>query len=490
MNDSSFQYQNLLVQTVLMTLLTQLISKMEAIDLKQMVNHFRQFSFYSIFIRCHELALKGERVRSVCNWSGEANFTPTYSNTFAALWQYLMDKKSVEHNIFEVTELNVSTSHKINMEYKPMYYVSQSTTFLIDETLQIYGSVSIKNEKNETKSGTSSETQYYTIRVYSYVSTIDVIKDFLSDLTQRYLKTLCYKRENKQFIYSIKQISYEESYLRECWLENEFETTRSFDNLFFDGKEELLAKVDFFLNNKDWYYQKGLPYTLGLGLSGDPGTGKTSIIKALAKYTNRHIVNLSMKLFKTRKDLYKFYFENTYNRDNVDGSIGFDKKVVVIEDIDCLGDIVLQRNKSQMNQNIGEVPTINKVSSLENGEINKDNAVIKSVLKNEDPITLDDILNLWDGIFENTGRILVITSNHYEKLDKAITRPGRIDIRLDMKKLSAKSVCKIYNHLYDRTIHKQWKNKIPDYVHTAANIMNIFLNFQNDHISFLKHICM
>ena len=80
MNDSSFQYQNLLVQTVLMTLLTQLISKMEAIDLKQMVNHFRQFSFYSIFIRCNELALKGERVRSVCNWSGEANFTPTYSN--------------------------------------------------------------------------------------------------------------------------------------------------------------------------------------------------------------------------------------------------------------------------------------------------------------------------------------------------------------------------------------------------------------------------
>ena len=50
-----------------------------------------------------------------------------------------MDKKSVEHNIFEVTELNVSTSHKINMEYKPMYYVSQSTTFLIDETLHIYG---------------------------------------------------------------------------------------------------------------------------------------------------------------------------------------------------------------------------------------------------------------------------------------------------------------------------------------------------------------
>ena len=488
MNQDTYGYQNIMIQTILMTLLTQLITKMEAIDLKQMVNHLRQFSLYSLFIRYHEITLKGERVRSVCNWSGEASFTPSYSNTFAALWQYLMNKKSVKHNIFEVTELNNSTSHKINMEHNPMYYVSQSSTFLIDENLKLYGSVSIRNEKNETKSGSNSETQHFIIRVYSYVSTIDVIKEFLNDLTQRYLKTLCHKRENKQFIYSIKQISYEDSYLRECWLENEFETTRSFDNLFFDGKDKLLTKVDFFLNNKDWYYQKGLPYTLGLGLSGEPGTGKTSIIKALAKYTNRHIVNLSMKLFKTRNDLYKFYFESTYNRDNVDGSIGFDKKLVVIEDIDCLGDIVLQRDKNQMNQNIVKIPTINKVSSLEDGEIEKNKTAMKSVLKNEDPITLDDILNLWDGIFENTGRILIITSNHYDKLDKAITRPGRIDIRLDMKKLSAKTICMIYNHLYNRTVPKQWKNKLPDYQFTAANVMNTFLNFQNDHISFLKHM--
>jgi hypothetical protein len=35
----------------------------------------------------------------------------------------------------------------------------------------------------------------------------------------------------------------------------------------------------------------------------------------------------------------------------------------------------------------------------------------------EDPITLDDIFNLWDGIKETPGRILGISSNHYDKLD-------------------------------------------------------------------------
>ena len=134
-----------------------------------------------------------------------------------------------------------------------------------------------------------------------------------------------------------------EDYYQECWNESIFTTTRSFDNLFFDNKTRLLNQIDFFLHNKEWYYKKGIPYTLGIGLSGEPGTGKTSIIKAIAKYTDRHIVNLSMKLFKTRGQLYKFFFENTYNRKNIDDSITFDKKIIVIEDIDCLGDIVFTK---------------------------------------------------------------------------------------------------------------------------------------------------
>ena len=485
MNPDTYGYQNIIVQTILMTLLTQLISKMEAIDLKQLVNHFRQFSMYSLILRCHEVVLKGERVRSICSWSGEANFTPSYSNTFAALWQYLMQKDSIKYNIFQVTELNHSMSDKISTDLSSTYHVSQDNTFLIDNDLQIYGLVSIKSERNESKSGNSSETQYFTIRVYSYVSTIDIVKDFLHDLTQDYLKNLCYKRENKRFIYSIKQVSYEDSYLRECWLENEFETTRTFDNLFFDGKDSLLKKVDFFLNNKEWYYKKGIPYTLGLGLSGKPGTGKTSIIKALAKYTNRHVVNLSMKLFKTRKDLYKFYFENTYNRDNINGSIGFEKKIVVIEDIDCLGDVVLQRNENSVRENKLQ---LSESVTNEEGEKGIEKST-KLVLKLEDPITLDDILNLWDGIFENTGRILIITSNHYEKLDKAITRPGRIDIHLDMKNLSSETICKIYKHLYERNVPKTVQSEIRNDKFTPASIMNIFLQFQNDHRSFLRHIC-
>jgi len=55
-------------------------------------------------------------------------------------------------------------------------------------------------------------------------------------------------------------------------------------------------RVDMFIHHKDWYIKKGIPHTLGILLHGPPGTGKTSIIKSIAKDTNRHVINI--KLYK------------------------------------------------------------------------------------------------------------------------------------------------------------------------------------------------
>ena len=55
-------------------------------------------------------------------------------------------------------------------------------------------------------------------------------------------------------------------------------------------------------------------------------------------------------------------------------------------------------------------------------------------------MSLSFILNIIDGLNENYGRILIITSNYYDKIDKALVRPGRIDIRVDMKNASIQTI--------------------------------------------------
>jgi AAA+ superfamily predicted ATPase len=267
--------------------------------------------------------------------------------------------------------------------------------------------------------------------------------------------------------------------------------------MFFEKKTEVLEKLEFFLQNKEWYYSKGIPYTIGFGLHGPPGTGKTSFIKSLAKYTNRHVIVLSLKLIKTSRQLQSFFYEDRYNDNNKKRSIGFDKKIIVIEDIDAQGDIVLDRTKKNSKNpsidftkitektNVGDV-----IKTIMENEKEEDKKLLSTVMKptDDEPITLDDILNLWDGIEETSGRILVISSNHYNELDPALTRPGRIDVSVEMNNASRKIIAEMYNHLYETQINPKVLNKVKQHFYSPAEIINLYLMHKNNEHAFIERL--
>ena len=281
-----------------------------------------------------------------------------------------------------------------------------------------------------------------------------------------------------------------------------FESTRNFDNLFFSEKNNLIRKVDFFQNNKEWYEKHGIPYTLGIGLSGPPGTGKTSIIKALANKLKRHIVIISLSKISTISDLCNLFFEERYTTENSEKSITFDKKIIVFEDIDCMTDIILSRfnsnidNTDIIDNNKKAPPNIISNSDSNSSESKLNDILLKiiktetydepqmnSILKNyttkNDKLTLSFLLNLIDGIRETPGRILIITSNLYDKIDEALLRPGRIDITLQLTKVSKQILNQIYYNFFNTHLTTEQLKNYTEYKFTPAEIINLCINSES-----------
>ena len=114
-------------------------------------------------------------------------------------------------------------------------------------------------------------------------------------------------------------------------------------------------------------------------------------------------------------------------------------------------------------------------------------SLIKSTTT-EEPITLDDILNLWDGLKETPGRILGISSNHYDKLDPALIRPGRIDITLNFDNASRDIIQQMHRHFYKTSIDPDKLKKIKNKFYSPAEIINYYIMFKNDSDKFVESL--
>jgi SpoVK/Ycf46/Vps4 family AAA+-type ATPase len=115
--------------------------------------------------------------------------------------------------------------------------------------------------------------------------------------------------------------------------------------------------------------------------------------------------------------------------------------------------------------------------------------LVSNKLLVEDKITLDDILNMWDGIRETPGRILIMTSNHYHDLDPALIRPGRIDISHEMKNASHKTIRDLYEHLFNDKIDEASLSLINEYFYSPAELINIYI-YHNDATRFVERLML
>nr|CAN83106.1 hypothetical protein VITISV_041822 [Vitis vinifera] len=176
------------------------------------------------------------------------------------------------------------------------------------------------------------------------------------------------------------------------WESTNLDHPSTFETLAMDSKlkENLINDLDRFVRRSQFYRRVGKAWKRGYLLYGPPGTGKSSLIAAMANYLKFDIYDLELTSLHSNYELRRLLV-STKNQ-----------SILVIEDIDC--SVALQDRRS--------------------GGCGQGNS----------QLTLSGFLNFIDGLWSSCGneRIIVFTTNHKDKLDPALLRPGHMDVHIHM----------------------------------------------------------
>lgn len=195
-------------------------------------------------------------------------------------------------------------------------------------------------------------------------------------------------------------------------------------------KKTLVEDLSDYLapSTRRWYSNRGIPYRRGYLLYGPPGTGKSSLSLALAGHFGMRIYIVGLNSISSNEENLSNLFAELPRR-----------CVVLLEDIDTAG-LTNTRETSTPPANL-----------TENGEASKSNQPDKPAnLDTFGRLSLSGLLNILDGVASQEGRVLIMTTNHLDKLDSALIRPGRVDMAIEFGRADGDIAASIFTAIYTK----------------------------------------
>lgn len=171
-----------------------------------------------------------------------------------------------------------------------------------------------------------------------------------------------------------------------------------------DQKDAVVEDLRSFLDAEDRYVKLALPWHRGYMLHGPPGTGKTSLVKALANEFKLDLWYVSLGDLKEEASLINLLCEVS------------PRSILLLEDVDTI-QLTHDRNE-------------------------------KTESKSPTSISLSSLLNALDGVATPHGLIAVMTTNHFDRLDPALTRAGRMDRVEELAYPGPDEVAELYGRFY------------------------------------------
>lgn len=196
------------------------------------------------------------------------------------------------------------------------------------------------------------------------------------------------------------------------WSSIPFRHPSTFETLALelDLKQQLMDDLKAFSEGKEFYHKIGRAWKRGYLLHGPPGSGKSSLIAAMANFLHYDVYDLELSKVTDNSELRALLIQTT------------NRSIIVIEDIDCSIDLTgdrlmkINRRSSKCTNKKNRNPT-----GVDNGEDNG-------------RVTLSGLLNFTDGLWSCCGeeRIIIFTTNHRDNVDPALVRCGRMDVHVSL----------------------------------------------------------
>ncbi|KEZ42997.1 putative BCS1 protein [Scedosporium apiospermum] len=279
------------------------------------------------------------------------------------------------------------------------------------------------------------------------------------------------------------------------WERNMSRDTRPLSTVILsaDTKKRLLDDMTDYLDpaTRRWYSNRGIPYRRGYLLYGPPGTGKSSLSLALAGHFNLRIYIVSLSSIHSNEENLTTLFSELPRR-----------CVVLLEDIDTAG---LTNTREQP-----KAPNTPTTKDLVSTTADQAPGAAPSPVPGR--LSLSGLLNILDGVASQEGRILIMTTNHIEKLDKALIRPGRVDMSIEFGWADRDISASIFNAIYTAldadssmdsdspadevsresaqkkaaanaavsALASEFATKIPQYEYSPAEIQGYLLRYKRD----------